>query len=104
VLSSFDEGVTREVREVMDTQTGQGEEGPRIYVGPERNHFGAEYADDFVEAVERGGGVVVDEPGEPKRSCGSARITPGCPSSSTLECAGCSCPPPGWSPGWRRGL
>ena len=48
----------------MDTQTGQGSEGLRIYVGPERDHFGAEYADDFVEAVERGGGVVVDEPGE----------------------------------------
>ena len=64
VLSSFYEGVTKEVREAMDTQTGQGEEGPRIYVGPERNHFGAEYAGDFVEAVERGGGVVVDEPGE----------------------------------------
>ncbi len=48
----------------MDTQTGQGSEGPRIYVGPERDHFGAEYADDFVEAVERGGGVVVDEPEE----------------------------------------
>ncbi len=48
----------------MDTQTGQGGEGPRIYVGPERDHFGAEYADDFVEAVERGGGVVVDEPEE----------------------------------------
>jgi phosphoglycerate dehydrogenase-like enzyme len=48
----------------MDTQTGQGGGEPRIYVGPERDHFGAEYADDFLEAVERGGGVVVDEPGE----------------------------------------
>jgi phosphoglycerate dehydrogenase-like enzyme len=48
----------------MDTQTGQGSGEPRIYVGPERDHFGTEYADVFLDAVERGGGVVVDEPGE----------------------------------------
>ena len=48
----------------MDTQTGQGSGETRIYVGPERDHFGTEYADVFLKAVERGGGVVVDEPGE----------------------------------------
>ncbi len=64
MLSSFDEGVTREVREAMDTEAGPGDERMRIYVGPERDHFGAGYADDLLGAVERGGGVVVDEPGE----------------------------------------
>ncbi len=64
MLSSFDEGVIREVREAMNTQTGQGGKGPRVYVGPERDHFGAEYADAFVEAVERGGGVDVADPEE----------------------------------------
>jgi len=44
---------------VMDTQTGQGGRGPMVYVGPERDHFGAEYADAFIEAVESGGGTVI---------------------------------------------
>ncbi|MBA3886221.1 MAG: hydroxyacid dehydrogenase [Acidobacteria bacterium] len=35
-----------------------------VYVGPERDHFGVEYADAFIEAVERGGGRVVDAPEE----------------------------------------
>ncbi len=35
-----------------------------VYVGPERGHFGSEHADAFVEAVERGGGVVVERPEE----------------------------------------
>src|ERR671921_933650 len=48
----------------MGTQTERGNGGPRIYVGPERDHFGAEYANGLLGAVERGGGVVVDEPGE----------------------------------------
>ncbi len=48
----------------MNTETGQGGRGPQIYVGPERDHFGAEHADGFLGAVERGGGVVVDEPSE----------------------------------------
>ncbi len=43
----------------MNEQTGQRNARPRIYVGPERDHFGAEHADRFLEAVERGGGVVV---------------------------------------------
>jgi phosphoglycerate dehydrogenase-like enzyme len=54
----------REVREAMGTQTERGNGGPRIYVGPERDHFGAENANGLLGAVERGGGVVVDEPGE----------------------------------------
>ena len=45
----------------MNTQGG---EGPRVYVGPERDHFGAEYADAFIEAVESGGGAVVSDPEE----------------------------------------
>ena len=48
----------------MGTQTERGNGGPRIYVGPERDHFGAEHANGLLGAVERGGGVVVDEPGE----------------------------------------
>ena len=48
----------------MNEQTGQYGAGPRIYVGPERDHFGAGYADGFIEAVERGGGRVVDDPEE----------------------------------------
>ena len=48
----------------MNTETGQGVRGPQIYVGPERDHFGAEHAHGFLGAVERGGGVVVDEPSE----------------------------------------
>src|ERR671921_694850 len=48
----------------MGTQTERGNGGPRIYVGPERDHFGAENANGLLGAVERGGGVVVDEPGE----------------------------------------
>ncbi len=48
----------------MDTQRGERGSGPAIYVGPERNHFGGEYADAFIEAVESGGGSVVDEPEE----------------------------------------
>lgn len=44
--------------------SAQNDEGPKIYVGPEREHFGAEHADAFVEAVERGGGTVVPEPEE----------------------------------------
>lgn len=48
----------------MDKQTGQRGGGPRIYVGPERDHFGAEYADAFIAAVERGGGAVVPDPEE----------------------------------------
>lgn len=48
----------------MDKQTGQRGGGPRIYVGPERDHFGAEYADTFIAAVERGGGAVVPDPEE----------------------------------------
>ncbi len=44
---------------MMDTQTGQGGRGPMVYVGPERDHFGAEYADAFIEAVERGGGTAI---------------------------------------------
>src|SRR5215208_5881968 len=47
----------------MGTQTERGNGGPRIYVGPERDHFGAEYANGLLGAVERGGGIV-DEPGE----------------------------------------
>jgi phosphoglycerate dehydrogenase-like enzyme len=43
----------------MDTQTGQGGRGPMVYVGPERDHFGAEYADAFIEAVESGGGTAI---------------------------------------------
>ncbi len=43
----------------MDTQAGQGGRGPMVYVGPERDHFGAEYADAFIEAVESGGGTVI---------------------------------------------
>lgn len=46
----------------MDTQAGQRSAGARIYVGPERDHFGAEYADAFLKAVECGGGRVVDDP------------------------------------------
>src|SRR5215216_6382850 len=46
----------------MGTQTERGNGGPRIYVGPERDHFGAENANGLLGAVERGGGVVVDEP------------------------------------------
>jgi multiple sugar transport system substrate-binding protein len=64
VLSSFDEGVIREVREAMDTQARQGGEEPRVYVGPERDHFGVEYADAFTEAVESGGGTIVADPEE----------------------------------------
>jgi phosphoglycerate dehydrogenase-like enzyme len=45
----------------MNTQA-EHSTGSRIYVGPERDYFGAEYADTFVEAVERGGGRVVDDP------------------------------------------
>lgn len=48
----------------MDKQTGQRGGGPRIYVGPERDHFGAEYADAFIAVVERGGGAVVPDPEE----------------------------------------
>src|ERR671920_544212 len=48
----------------MGTQTERGNGGPRIYVGPERDHFGAENANGLLGAVKRGGGVVVDEPGE----------------------------------------
>jgi phosphoglycerate dehydrogenase-like enzyme len=44
--------------------SAQRDEGPRVYVGPDREHFGAEHADAFVEAVERGGGTVVPEPEE----------------------------------------
>ena len=47
----------------MGTQTERCNGGPRIYVGPERDHFGAEYANGLLGAVERGGGVVVDELG-----------------------------------------
>src|ERR671921_2666591 len=47
----------------MGTQTERGNGGPQIYVGPERDHFGAENANSLLGAVERGGGVV-DEPGE----------------------------------------
>jgi phosphoglycerate dehydrogenase-like enzyme len=64
VFSSFDEGATREVRGAMDTQAGQGGEGPMVYVGPERDHFGAEYADALIKAVESGGGTVVTDPKE----------------------------------------
>ena len=64
MLSSFDEGVIREVREAMDTQARQGGEGPMVYVGPERDHFGVEYADAFTEAVESGGGTIVADPEE----------------------------------------
>src|ERR671921_2287613 len=46
----------------MNEKTGQHDAEPRIYVGPERDHFGAGYADGFIEAVERGGGRVVDDP------------------------------------------
>jgi phosphoglycerate dehydrogenase-like enzyme len=52
---------TREVREVVSAQSN---EGPRVYLGPEREYFGVEHADAFVEAVERGGGTVVPEPEE----------------------------------------
>jgi hypothetical protein len=48
----------------MCTQTEQGNGGPRIYVGPERDHFGAGFAEDLLGAVERGGDVIGDEPGE----------------------------------------
>jgi phosphoglycerate dehydrogenase-like enzyme len=64
VLFSFVEGVTREVRESMDTQAGQGGEGPMVYVGPERDQFGAEYGGAFIEAVKRGGGAIVTDPKE----------------------------------------
>ena len=46
----------------MNTQAGQRGGEARIYVGLERDHFSAEYADAFLEAVERGGGRVVDDP------------------------------------------
>ena len=48
----------------MNELSRQNNAEPRIYVGPERDHFGAKYADVFIEAVESGGGVVVDEAGE----------------------------------------
>lgn len=48
----------------MNEQTRQHNAGPRIYVGPERDYFGAGSADGFIEAVERGGGRVVDNPEE----------------------------------------
>src|SRR5919112_1849374 len=48
----------------MNEKTGQHDAEPRIYVGPERDHFGAGYADGFIEAIERGGGRVVDDPEE----------------------------------------
>jgi phosphoglycerate dehydrogenase-like enzyme len=63
VLFNFVEGVTREVRETMDTQAGQGG-GPMVYVGPERDQFGAEYAGALIEAVKRGGGTIVADPKE----------------------------------------
>lgn len=39
-------------------------EGPAVYVGPERDYFGAEHAGAFLQAVERGGGRVVESPEE----------------------------------------
>jgi phosphoglycerate dehydrogenase-like enzyme len=37
---------------------------PAVYVGPDTDYFGAEHADTFLEAVERGGGALVDRPEE----------------------------------------
>jgi phosphoglycerate dehydrogenase-like enzyme len=45
---------------MMEPQAMQRDAGPLVYVGPDRDHFGPEHADDFPEAVERGGGRVVD--------------------------------------------
>jgi len=42
-----------------EARTGRAGAGPSVYVGPDREHFGAEQAGAFVEAVERGGGGVV---------------------------------------------
>ena len=64
----------------MGTQTERCNGGPRIYVGPERDHFGAEYANGLLGAVERGGGVVVDEPGEAE-----ALVWPGSDNSKLPE-------------------
>src|SRR5919199_668888 len=47
-----------------ETQARQRDAGPLVYVGPDRDHFGPEHADDFLAAVERGGGKVTDTPEE----------------------------------------
>ncbi len=46
------------------TRTDQRGTGPSIYVGPDRDYFGSEHADTFLEAVERGGGRIAAEPRE----------------------------------------
>lgn len=38
--------------------------GPLVYVGPERDHFGTGHADEFLDAVERGGGRIAGAPEE----------------------------------------
>lgn len=49
---------------MTERQTSQRDAGPSVYIGPDREHFGREHADAFLEAVERGGGSVVDAPEE----------------------------------------
>src|ERR687886_1164061 len=49
---------------MTESQTSQRDAGPLVYVGPDREHFGPEHADTFLEAVESGGGRIVDAPEE----------------------------------------
>src|ERR687886_307545 len=49
---------------MTESQTSQRDAGPLVYVGPDREHFGPEHADTFLEAVKRGGGRVTDAPEE----------------------------------------
>jgi phosphoglycerate dehydrogenase-like enzyme len=49
---------------MAETQAGQANAGPWVYVGPDRAYYGSEHADAFLEAVERGGGSVADTPEE----------------------------------------
>ena len=46
----------------MDTQTGERDSEPAIYVGPDENQFGPGSADAIREAVERGGGRIPSAP------------------------------------------
>jgi phosphoglycerate dehydrogenase-like enzyme len=46
----------------MDTQTGERDSEPAIYVGPDENQFGPGSADAVREAVERGGGKIPSAP------------------------------------------
>src|SRR5919199_116180 len=45
---------------MTETQARQRDAGPLVYVGPDRDHFGPEHADDFLAAVERRRGRVLD--------------------------------------------